>query len=514
MTDAPAWAGFSPEEQERVLAFHHLAAEGADQYAAVMAVLAGDVGGLMSDWSAAELAPVLAERTGLTLDVDTLEARLRYLVERGNLARSPRESHARTIAEYQQVRARYQVTPRGERVHRMVAEILGERGDAYEISAELLRPLLDGLEHLARLDDAALAAASQQELAERVQTAFAQFDQLVESTRDFYRHLAELLGKVHIDRELFLTYKGALLAYLQSFVEDVRRAAPRAASVLAALTPRLPALCDRAAADRGLDAAGVRRSRGLQVEDWAGIARWFLGDAAHPADAGRIVDLSVEAIRALVSTINRLSLPVGAEVSRCADLLRLARWFAQADDPTAHALWAAAFGLYPARHLGFTADDADIPPTASFWSAPSAHVPVTLRERGDRAARGRAGARADFAAAKARRLTERDATDRARRAAADELVAALGGEGSTATLSDPARELLLELHARALAAAEFLPLGAGTVLDHRLGLAAAVRRSPGRSTTVSGRSGRLTLHDLTVAVTGLHEADQQAEEVG
>ncbi len=515
MTGESGWGGLSAAERERVLAFHHLAAEGADQYVAVMRVMAGDVGGLMSDWSAAELAPVLAERTGLELDVDTLEARLRYLVDRGNLARSPREAHARTIAEYQQVRARYQVTPRGERVHRMVAEVLGDSGDAYEISAELLRPLLDGLAHLAGLDDAALAATEQQELAERIQTVFAQFDQLVESTRDFYRHLAELLGKVHIDRELFLTYKGALLAYLQSFVEDVRRVAPRAEAILAELAPRLPALCDRAAPDRGLDAAGVRRSRGLEVGDWDGITLWFHGDSSRAADAGRIVDLSLEAIRTLVSTINRLSLPVGAEVSRYGDLLRLAGWFARSDDPTAHALWAAAFGLYPARHLGFTADDTDVPPTASFWSAPSALVPVSLRERGERTIRGRSGARADFAAAKARRMAERAAADKDRRRAAEELLGAFGEGARSASLSDAARELLLELHSRALVAPEFLSTGKAEVTDHRLGVAAVVRRVPGRSTTVTGRSGRLTLHDLAVSVvaTAAQDADS-AEEVG
>jgi uncharacterized protein (TIGR02677 family) len=511
VTDAPDWTGFSPDEQERALAFHHLAAEGAGQYVAIMRVMADDVGGLMSDWSASELAPTIVERTGLELDVDTLEARLRYLVERGNLARSPREAHARTIAEYQQVRARYQVTPRGERVHRLVAEVLGDTGDTAEISAELLRPLLDGLERLAALTDTDIAATPQHEIAERIQTVFAQFDQLVESTRQFYTHLGELLGRVHIDRDLFLTYKGALLAYLQSFVEDVRRAAPRARDVLTALTPRLAQLCTRAAPDRGLEAAGVRRSRGLEVADWDGVALWFQGDGARTADADRIVDLSVEAIRTLVSTINRLSLPVGAEVSRYGDLLRLAGWFAQADDDTAHAIWAAAFGLYPARHLGFVGDGVDIPPTASFWSAPSAQVPVSLRERGERAVRGRSGARADFAAAKSRRLAERDATDRARRQAADELAAAFAGGATAVTLSDAGRGLLLELQARALATPEFVGGGEAAVTDHRLALHAVVRRAPGTVTTVTGRSGRLTLHDLSVRVEAI-AAD--VEEVG
>lgn len=39
-----------------------------------------------------------------------------------------------------------------------------------------------------------------------------------------------------------------------------------------------------------------------------------------------------------------------------ADLVRLATWFDESDPDQAAALWAAAFGLYPCRHLGFVAD--------------------------------------------------------------------------------------------------------------------------------------------------------------
>ncbi|MDI9515446.1 MAG: hypothetical protein QM320_00540, partial [Bacteroidota bacterium] len=68
-------------------------------------------------------------------------------------------------------------------------------------------------------------------------------------------------------------------------------------------------------------------------------------------------------------------------------------------------------------------------------------------------------------------------------------------------LSDAARALLLELHGRAIAEPGFLAAGRATVADAGLGVRVAVGRQPGVSTVLTGRSGRLVLHDLQVAVT-------------
>lgn len=502
---ADVGSSLTPVERSRLLAFHYVAADEAGQYVTIMRTLADDVGGLLSDWSAPELAEALAQRAGLDLEVDTVEARLRYLLERGNLARSPRESEARSIREYMQVRARYQVTPAGERVHRLVTEMLGDDGGAQEISSELLPPLVAGLEELVSLTPAMLERTPT-ELAERIGTLFAQFDRLVESTRQFYAHLAELLQRVDVDRDMFLTYKGALLTYLQSFVDDVRHHAPAAGALLERLAPHRDVLCERASSGRGLAAAGVRRSRGLEPDDWEGLSMWFAGAAGRRADADRVADLALTAIRALVATLNRLALPTGGAASRYSDLLTLARWFAEADDATAHALWTATTGLYPARHVGFVADPgAQIPATASFWSAPSAEVPVSLRERGDRSTPGRSGQRKDFADAKRHRLAERQRAEVDRREAAGELLAVGTSPGSW-TLSEAARALLLELQARATADPEFLTSGVATARASDLGVALTVTRAPGHAMVITSRSGRLVLHDLQLAALAVDTA--------
>ncbi|MER7751718.1 DUF2398 family protein [Kitasatospora sp. NPDC097643] len=72
--------------------------------------------------------------------------------------------------------------------------------------------------------------------------------------------------------------------------------------------------------------------------------------------------------------------PAGARLTPDPGLLRLAHWFAAAHPANADDLWAAAFGLYPARHFGAPADapaDAD----TSWWHGPTAHVTATPRSR-------------------------------------------------------------------------------------------------------------------------------------
>ena len=56
-------------------------------YNAIMRTFTGSVSGLLSDQSAAEVASRLVEHR-IERDVDTVDARLSYLVEHGNLART------------------------------------------------------------------------------------------------------------------------------------------------------------------------------------------------------------------------------------------------------------------------------------------------------------------------------------------------------------------------------------------------------------------------------------------
>lgn len=492
--------------------------ESAD-YIAIMRVFTGGLSGLLSDQSAGEISQQLGVH-GIELDAEIVESRLSYLVEHGNLARSPRETQARSIKEYLTTRARYQLTQRGELVHRQVEELLGATEAAREVSTEMLGALLDGLTALLRYDDATLAAAEPDQVAREITTLFAQFERLVDSTRDFYTYLSDVLARFDLDRAEVQAFKAALLDYLQRFVDEVALHMPQVAQALGELTGRVPAMVERANAGQrlfGIDGRAARRARGLAVDDWHGLRAWFVGADGRASDADEVRQLATQAMRALLVNLRRIASSGEREAGRYVDLLKLARWFGNADDATAHALWSTAFGLYSCRHLGFPADPATeaVPATASWWRAPVAEVPLTLRQYGNRAVRGRPPRREDFTAAKTARLAERQAGEHRRRAAIAE-VAALRGSAPTVRLSDEGRAALLDLYSQALAGAGGdLHSGRTAVApmaeqDCRL----VVRRTPGETTTVVSPAGRLQLVDVSFAIESTAQAGAEPMAAG
>ncbi len=498
-----------PVDRVRLEALRYAVNEEAATYVGIMRLFTEGLSGLMSDLSADEVVQRLGDQ-GIDVEVETADDRLSYLVEHGNLARSPRETEARTLKDYLRNRSRYQLTQRGDLVQRHVEELLGHAETVREVSSEMLGGILDGLTALARYDPASLHEVEPDELAQRIGTVFAQFSQLVESTREFYTYLTRVLSRFDLDRVEFQAFKTALLDYLQRFVAEVDKHMPQVADALRTVEPMVAALCARAnAGQRLVDLEGrtARRSPGLEPQDWQGIRAWFTGENGRDSDAEGVRRLATDAMRALLVNLRRIASAGDREQSRYGDLLRVARWFDQADDGTAHALAAAVFGLYPCRHLGLVGEEADqVPATTSWWTAPAAEVPVMLRTQGERRVSGRSGQRVDFTAAKAARLAERAAAERRQVACLDELVALAGSTGSTdlgrITLSDAARSVLLEHYAGSLSS--------GTPSEPRhianSGVFLAVRRTPGRGTTVVSPQGALELVGTTLTLQVLRAA--------
>lgn len=483
----------TPVDRFRLEALRYAVGEEAAQYIAIMRVFTGGLTGLMSDQGAAEVQSSLLE-AGLDLDLDTVDARLSYLVEHGNLARSPREAEARTLADYLRGRARYQLTQRGELVHRHVEELLGHTESAREVSSQMLGGMLVGLTALARLDPTRLDAVDPDRLSADITTVFAQFDELVRSTREFYTYLTQVLTRFDLDRGEFQLFKTALIDYLQRFVDEISRHMPQLADVITRLAPRVPALVAHAdSGERLLDLQGrrARRGAGLQVEDWHSLRAWFAGDGDRESDADGVRHLATAAMRSLLTNLRRIASAHGHEQGRYADLVRLAGWFDAADDDTAHALWAGAFGLYASRHLSFVADhpESPVPPTTSWWRSPRAEVPVMLRTQGKRSVLGRSAQREDFAATKAARAAERERAERVRAAAVAEIVRNTG-RLDRVRLGDDARDLLLDLYAAALAASVD---GAATAPIPGAAAQLVVHTAPDASTVVVSPAGRFTI---------------------
>ncbi|MGH3448194.1 MAG: TIGR02677 family protein, partial [Nocardioidaceae bacterium] len=497
-----------PRERQTLGALRYAVNDESASYLAIMRLFTTGMSGFLSDQSADEVTERLAD-VGVTLDRDTVDQRLSYLVEHGNLVRSPRETEARSVREYLSNRARYQLTSRGELVQRQVEELLAHSDGAREVSSEMLPGILAGLEELARLAAHGLDDADPRDVSGRITTLFAQFEVLVSSTRQFYSYLTEVLTRFDLGRDEFVMFKGALIDYLQRFVEEISRHMPQVADRLRDLEPRIPDLCARANAGErlvGVDGAQARRATGLETGDWESLRAWFLGSHGRRSDAENVRRLATDAMRSLLTNLRRIAAGADRQQSRYGDLVRLARWFDSADDDHAHELWAAAFGLYSARHLSFAADpDGDpVPATQSWWRAPVAEVPVGLRAQGERKASGRAGNRVDYSAAKQARIAER-AQEQRRRVEAIRELATHTGSLREARFSDDARAAFLDLYAQALAR-HGGPLApeSTTWAEARLDgatLRLELRTAPGGSVSIKSPSGVLTLRDLAVELT-------------
>ncbi|MGW1046857.1 DUF2397 family protein [Streptomyces sp. NPDC002547] len=191
------------------------------------------------------------------------------------------------------------------------------------------------------------------------------------------------------------------------------------------------------------------------------------------------------------------------------DLLRLAAWFDGAQPEEADDIAVAAFGLHGARHLGVAPDpDVSVPTYVSWWTGPAVDVPVALRERGNRATRGRAGAVEDHGAQKRHLLEQARQQAAERQAAAAELRSA-SGRFDQVRLTSAAMRLLLELLTTALGIAQLHHSAGGILLDGaqagdaELGIQLTAWRTPGRHTLLRSVDGDLTADDLTLVVESL-----------
>lgn len=509
---APAVVG---SDLDRLSAYTYLTVPERASYVAIMRVFTST---LLADLSAHDVVERLAEQ-GLDLPVDTVADRLSRLQGWGALLPSSRPVRASSIREYQRARSRYQLSPLGERVQRQADELIAAADAAREISRELLALVARGLAELDHLT-AQPGGLEPLEGIALVSTLFAQFGQFADSVRDFYAYLGQVIFRYDLDSGEFIGFKELLLDYAETITEEVSFFAPQIEASLTRLWPLLPHLLERFdRADQGLAALQeadirVERSRGRAMADWEGLRAWFFADGDQPSQVGQLRDATLRALQALLANAKRMIRSSTGELSRRRDLLRLAAWFDRSDDATAHDLFVAAFGLYPARHLGLAVDsDRDLPASASWWNGPTVPVPMSLWERGSRAARGRTASAENYGEQRDR--LRRDAEEEAARgqAAAVELRAA-ADHLHAVRLSPAAMRLLLDLLGRAIAGA-----GPGfdsvRVADQDLDVTVVVQRATARSMTVHGVDGDLSIEGYTVQVRASGQSSAvAAEETG
>jgi uncharacterized protein (TIGR02677 family) len=460
---------------------------------------------LLADLSAGEVAGALAgaERQGRVEPgesrIENVINRLRQLVEWGNLVQGRREVVASSIAEFQHGSVRYQVSKLAVRVQRDVDELLRVPEGAREVSRELLPAVERGLGQLGQSLSEALISGGRRPrevLAEQVTTLFLQHAELAATVRDFYAYLGQVVTRHHLAPEEISGFRNLLVEYIQMVVEDVLRHTPAIADALARVnSARSELLRLLGRADLGEQ---VERARGRSAEDWQELTDWFVDRPGRPSQVTALREATARAIGSLLASVKRATSGGGLLPSRRAELLKLAAWFDSGSRERANELYAAAFGLYSARHVS-PAPEHDSDNERTPWrDGPVADVTVSVRSRGDRGARGRTSRILDDPMTEQSLLAEVREADERRAASVAELAAAAPRLAET-TLSGEALGVLCELLTLAMAQRDTAS-DPGSATDPVRGLRVTVAHARGQAAQIHSAAGTLTLHDSTLVL--------------
>ncbi|MGI8685188.1 MAG: TIGR02677 family protein [Acidimicrobiales bacterium] len=416
-----------------------------------------------------------------------------------------------TPEEFERKNLQWSLTPRGEAAVGGVLHALDSLRHAVGLQTAVLDAIGDGLGDLAELAARRRTPGDDAKIHIQLAQVEGHLAALVAGVRQFNGHLQRLLREDATDDAVFGDVKRRTVNYLEEYVDGVERPQRRLAVAIERIESLgLATVFDRALAganlapvaggDPGPVWLGERRRR------WEALRAWFApgAGAAAPPRIGALLDVARTAIVELLRVLERRWDSRRRAASVADDYRALARLFAVAPgDAEAHRLFAAAFGLWPARHAHLPSLDGEArAPSTSWLAADPVDVAPALRTTGDFTQRGRARSVADPSFLRAARQRDQAAA----LAAHDELRAALVTQGAV-RLSSFARlpaEAFRELLAL-LAAGLDAPLdsdGARRALSAD-GRVEVVLRDPGdgRTARLSTDEGVLHGPDLAVSIT-------------
>jgi len=361
-------------------------------------------------------------RAGATDDV---VAALDKLVEWGNLRADPDTGRVTSVEDFHRGRYLYQLTVAGQAAEQAIAvyeEAIGRRGSLQSVALADIAAQLRALAEMADDPDPAKVHLLLLGLAER-------FAGLADNAQAFMASLRRVIDFADGDVDAFVAYKQRLIDYINRFIADLANRGAEIATVLSRIesagverlllvaarreaSDAVPDLPEAGAADVRIDAeptdayeTAVADSLNAWRNRWRGLRDWFVSaDSRHPSQARLLRGAAVTAITQLIDTVAAFNERRSGRSDRSADFRTLARWFAEApDDQGAHALWRAAFGLTPARHLTVTPDtvaewERERPlPNTPWREAPPVRISPQLRKTGSYERRGRPNRVADRA---------------------------------------------------------------------------------------------------------------------
>lgn len=498
MPDPPSSGEINAADRARKL-FRYLVGEEWADYRSIMSVFAGT---FFAEFTPDDVAARLAA-IGSSVDAAVVGDRLESLKNWGNLTVSSSVGNPTDLADYYRRRNRYLITRAGQEVHGLVEGVLGRVDELRDVSTGRLRSLLDAL---VVMDSIEVETVTGERLADLVRAVFDPHDAFTDEITQFFAAINQWQSRYDLTPTEFRFFAEVLVGYVAERLDEIERLArpigrrlgpviDKSPAVVRRLTGGLASRVERA----GLaDALVVSHVPGTSTDDWNHLATWFLSRPGAPSRIDRLGRDAISAIRTLTLNLTRLSrVGIGAS-SRRADFLRLANVLHTADPDVVPTLAAAAFGLYAANHFGVLAEDTADPvaTSTSWWDAPRAPIPVSIRERGDTTNRGRPTPLVDRSAEQEFVRRRRDAERRSRDRVDAELLAAGSLDGALLSMQAMTRfqQLLGRSSHRAMVGSSEREVTEG-------GLSCIVRRSVGARTVVQCPEGVLSLLDVVVSIT-------------
>ena len=516
------------------LLFRYITVEEWRDYRAIMTVFAGTS---FAEFTPDDVSQRLAA-DGTVLDAATVGDRLERLRTWGNLSVSSSIGNPSSLVDYYRRRNRYLITPAAQEVHDVVQGVLSRVDDVRDVSTGRLGSIRAGLEALAAMD---ISLVDPDVLAEMVRTVFDPMASFTTEITQFFAAINQWQSRYDLTPDEFRFFAEVLVGYVAERLDEIERLSRPIGHLLDRLVPQVPTICSSVGTGLAgrVEQAGLGRTvsvshtPGSAIEDWEHLRAWFVRTGRRSSRIERLGEDAVAAIRTLTQNLTRLSREGVGATSRRADFLRLAQMFAASasPDPTvvdgpvagdgpvavdgpvgvapdAHRIAAAAFGVYPSSHYGVLAEDAEDPvsPSVSWWQAPRAAVPISLRRRGDRTNRGHASPMRNRQMERKLLLQRRSEELETRRRVDAELLSFDGLDG--AELRPAALARLQQLVSRAVFALGVRPAstrrgvhGVGHEGVHEEdGVRCRVRRTNGSDLAVRSPDGELTFRDLAITL--------------
>jgi len=351
------------------------------------------------------------------IDDDSLQRALASLTGWG-LLEATQDHSARYITpeEFERRNLQWSLTARGEAASSGLLHAVDALRHAVGLQTAVLDAVGDGLTELASL----MVSPSTPATDARIHIQLAEVERhhagLLVSVRQFNGHLQRLLRADATDDAVFADVKRRTVSYLEEYVEGVERPQRRLAAAISQVEELgLATMLDRALA--GANLAPVADGNpgpawlGERQRRWRALRAWFATEDLAPPRIVGLLDVARTAIVELLRVLERRWDSRRRSASMASDFRALAQWFAAAPgDDEAHRLFAASFGLWPARHAHLRPlDGEERAPTTSWVAAGPVEVAPALRTSGSLANTGRVRPVADPSRVRAVRQREQAA---------------------------------------------------------------------------------------------------------